>query len=121
MDTSPSANGPAAGPASGAEQRNTQRKLLKARAVLTVKGAPPLAVRTIDISVQGASLSFLQPLPVGLAGTLSIDLMIDGKLNTVSMLARATYCIYSGGQYKVGFQFTGIDLPTVTLLAKFVR
>ena len=105
----------------GAEQRTAPRKPLKTRAVLTVKGAPPLVVRTLDISVQGICLSFLQPMPVGLTGSLAVDLLIEGKLNTINVVARAAYCIFSGGQYKVGFQFTGVDLPTVTALAKFLR
>ncbi|MDB5963045.1 MAG: PilZ protein [Massilia sp.] len=102
------------------EQRAVPRKPLKTRAVLTVKGAAPLTVRTVDISIQGVCLSFLQPMPIGLAGRLAIDLMIDGKIKTVDVLAKAAYCIFSGGQYKVGFQFTSVDLPTVTVLAKFL-
>ena len=105
----------------GADQRSAPRKPLKTRAVLTVKGAPPLAVRTIDISLNGVCLSFLQPMPIGLTGRMAIDLMIDGKVHTIEVLARAAYCIFSNGQYKVGFQFTGVALPTVTLLAKFLR
>jgi hypothetical protein len=106
---------------SGNDQRASPRKPLKTRAVLTVKGAAPLAVRTFDISAQGVCLTFLQPLPVGLTGALTIDLLIDGKPHTLTMQARTAYCIFSGGQYKVGFQFTGLDMATVTLLAKFLR
>jgi hypothetical protein len=102
------------------EQRAVPRKPLKTRAVLSVKGAEPLAVRTVDISIQGVCLSFLQPLPIGLTGRVTIDLMIDGKIKTIDVLAKAAYCIFSGGQYKVGFQFTSVDLPTVTVLAKFL-
>jgi hypothetical protein len=104
-----------------ADQRSAPRKPLKTRAVLTVKGAEPLAVRTLDISINGVCLSFLQPMPIGLSGRLSLDLIIEGKVNTVDMAARAAYCIFSNGQYKVGFQFTAVDMATVTLLAKFMR
>lgn len=104
-----------------AEQRASPRKIVKTRAVLSVKGAPPLAVRTVDIGGHGVCLAFLQPLPVGLSGQIDIDLMIDGKLHTISVQARAAWCIFGGGQYKVGFQFTSISLPAVTLLAKFLR
>ena len=104
-----------------AEQRASPRKILKTRAVLTVKGAPPLTVRTVDISGHGVCLAFLQPLPVGLTGSLDIDLMIEGKLHTITVQARAAWCIFSEGQHNVGFQFTSISLPTVTLLAKFLR
>ncbi len=110
-----------AGTGGGAEQRAAPRKPLKTRAVLTVRGAEPLAVRTLDISINGVCLSFFKPLPIGLTGRLSIDLMIEGKVDTIEVLAKAAYCIFSGGQYKVGFQFTGVDMATVTLLAKFMR
>ncbi len=104
-----------------ADQRSAPRKPLKTRAVLTVRGAEPLAVRTLDISINGVCLSFFKPMPIGLAGRLSIDLMIEGKVNTIDVQAKAAYCIFSNGQYKVGFQFTGVDMATVTLLAKFMR
>ena len=105
----------------GSEQRSSPRKVLKARAVLTVKGAPPLAVRTVDIGGQGVCLAFLQALPVGLTGSIAIDLMIEGKLHTITAQARAAWCIFSGGQHKVGFQFTGMSLADVTQLARFLR
>jgi hypothetical protein len=105
----------------GSEQRSSPRKVLKARAVLTVKGAPPLAVRTIDISGQGVCLAFLQALPVGLTGSLAVDLLIEGKPHTITAQARAAYCIFSGGVYKVGFQFLSLSLTDVTLLARFLR
>lgn len=104
-----------------ADQRASVRKPLKTRAVLTVTGAPPLTVRTLDIGGQGVCLSFLQPMPIGLSGKLAIDLMIEGKIHTIEAVARSAYCIFSGGQYKVGFHFTSINLTAVTLLAKFLR
>jgi hypothetical protein len=70
------------------EQRAVPRKPLKTRAVLSVKGAEPLAVRTVDISIQGVCLSFLQPLPIGLTGRVTIDLMIDGKIKTIDVQGR---------------------------------
>ena len=105
----------------GGEQRSTPRKVLKTRAVLTVKGAPPLAVRTVDISGQGVCLAFLQAFPVGLTGSLAIDLLIEGKLHTITAQAKAAYCIFSGGVYKVGFHFLSVSLADVTMLAKFLR
>jgi len=104
-----------------AEQRAERRKPIKTRATLTVKGAPPLSVRTIDISGRGVCLSFLQPMPIGLTGQLEIELLIEGRLHSIGAQGKAAYCIFSDGQYKVGFQFTSIDLPTITLLAKFLK
>ena len=103
------------------DQRSSQRKLLKVKAVLTVKGAPPLTVRTIDIGSNGVSLAFLQPLPIGLTGSLTIDLMVDGHLHALTAVVKATYCIFSNGFFKTGFQFGTIDLEGRTALAKFLR
>lgn len=103
------------------EQRASPRKLLKARAALTVKGAPALMVRTIDIGANGVCLAFLQTLPIGLTGTLAIDLMVDGKVHVLTAVAKSTYCIFSSGQYKTGFQFLEMELSSRTILAKFLR
>src|SRR5438067_6295329 len=83
----------------GGEQRASPRKTLKSRAVLSVKGAAPLTVRTVDIGAQGVCLAFLQPLPVGLCGAIAIDLMIDGKLHTLTVQARAAHCVFGAGLY----------------------
>jgi hypothetical protein len=31
------------------------------------------------------------------------------------------YCIFSNGEYKIGFQFLSLELAAMTLLAKFMR
>lgn len=111
----------AASALSVADQRSSQRKLLKVRAVLTVKGAPPLTVRTVDIGSNGVCLAFLQTLPIGLTGSLTIDLLVDGKLHAFTAVVKATYCIFSNGFFKTGFQFGAVDLEHRTMLAKFLR
>jgi hypothetical protein len=103
------------------EQRTSPRKVLKARAVVAFDGAAPLTARTIDVGASGICLSYPQPMPTGLDCELSFDVFLDGKVNTVKTRSRALYCIFSNGEYKIGFQFLGLDLSAMTLLAKFMR
>ncbi len=103
------------------EQRTSPRKVLKTRAVVAFEGAAPLSARAIDVSGEGICLSYPDSMQPGLSCDLSFDLFMDGKLSTVKTKSRSTYCIFSNGEYKVGFQFLGLDLAAMTLLAKFMR
>lgn len=95
--------------------------MLKTRAVVTVEGVGSLTARTIDVGGNGICLAYPKPLPTGRECELSFDLFLDGKLNTVKTRSKATYCIFSNGEYKIGFQFLNLELAAMTLLAKFMR
>ena len=103
------------------EQRTSPRKVLKTRAVVTVEGVGSLTARTVDVGANGICLSYPQPLPTGRECELSFDLFLDGKVSTVKTRSKATYCIFSNGEYKIGFQFLNLELAAMTLLAKFMR
>lgn len=103
------------------EQRTSPRKVLKARAVVTFDGAAPLAARTVDVGGNGLCLTYTQPMPAGGECTLSFEVLLDGKLHTVKTRSKSLYCIFSNGEYKVGFQFLSLDLAAMTLLAKYMR
>jgi hypothetical protein len=103
------------------EQRTAPRKVLKARAVVTFDGAAPITARTIDVGANGLCLSYPQPMPAGGECALSFDVFLDGKLNTVKTRSKALYCIFSNGEYKIGFQFLSLDLAAMTMLAKYMR
>lgn len=103
------------------EQRSAPRKVLKTRAVVTFDGAAPLTARSVDVSGNGMCISYPQPMPQGLTCELSFDLFLDGKASTVKTRSKALYCIFSNGEYKIGFQFLSLDLAAMTLLAKFLR
>jgi hypothetical protein len=85
------------------------------------EGAAPLVVRSIDVGANGICLSFPRPIPPGLLCELNFDVFVDGKSNTVNSRSKAMYCIFSNGEYKVGFQFLGLDLGAMTLLARYMR
>jgi hypothetical protein len=103
------------------EQRTSPRKVLKTRAVVTFEGIAPLTVRSADVSGKGICLTSPQPMASGLECELSFDLFLDGKVSTVKTRSIATYCIFSNGEYKIGFQFVNLELAAMTLLAKFLR
>lgn len=103
------------------EQRTTARKVLKTRAVIAFDGAAPLAARTIDVGANGVCISHPTPIQAGGACDLSFELFMDGKSSNIKTRSKSTYCIFSNGEYKVGFQFVNIDLSAMTLLARFLR
>jgi hypothetical protein len=104
-----------------AEQRKNTRKILKTKAVLVVDSDGPVAGRTSDLSSNGVSISFPGPLPVGQVGQLMFDIFVDGKLTTIKARAKAMYCIFSSGDFKVGFEFVSLDLSAMTAVARFLR
>lgn len=103
------------------EQRTSPRKVLKTRAIVTFDGAAALTARTIDVGGNGICLSYPQPMPTGLECEVCFDLFLDGKVSTVKTRSKALYCIFSNGEYKIGFQFLSLELAAMTLLAKFMR
>jgi c-di-GMP-binding flagellar brake protein YcgR len=103
------------------EQRKTARKVLKTKALLALEGGAPVAGRTADIGANGVSVSVPHPLAVGQAVQLSFDLSVDGQITTIKARARALYCIFSNGEFKIGFQFLNLELAAMTALARFLR
>jgi hypothetical protein len=103
------------------EQRTSPRKPLKTRAIVAFDGAEPLVARTVDVSGNGVCISYPAPIQPGRACELSFDLYMDGKSSTIKTRSKASYCIFSSGEYKIGFQFVNLDLSAMTLLAKFLR
>lgn len=103
------------------EQRTSPRKPLKSRAIVVFEGAAPLLARTADVSGNGISLTHSAPVQPGLDCQLSFELYLDGKVCTIKTRSKALYCIFSNGEYKSGYQFLGLDLSAMTLLAKYLR
>jgi len=103
------------------EQRQSPRKVLRTKVLLAIDGQPPFTGKSVDVSANGISINIPDPLAVGLIGQMRFDLMIDGRFTTIDTRAKALHCIFSGGEYKVGFQFQSLDLASVTALARFLR
>ena len=103
------------------EQRQSPRKVLRTKVLLAIDGQRPFTGKSVDLNANGISVNTPDPVPVGLASQLRFDLMIDGQFTTIDTHARALHCIFSGGEYKVGFRFQNLDLAGVTALARFLR
>jgi c-di-GMP-binding flagellar brake protein YcgR len=94
---------------------------LKVKAVAAMDGHAPTMVRTSDISANGVSISVPEPMRVGQAGQVSFDLLVEGKLVPIAARVKAMYCIFSSGEFKVGFQFLNLDLNAMSQLSRFLR
>ena len=103
------------------EQRKSERKVLRVRARVAMEGEAPVSGRTSDLGANGVSISLPDPLLVGQTGVVSFDLLIDGKQVPISARAKALYCIFSSGEFKVGFQFLNLELAAMTAVARFLR
>ena len=103
------------------EQRQSTRKILKVKALLALDGQPPTRVRTVDIAANGVSVSLQDPMQPGQVGQIQLDVLVDGRPAPIVARVKAMYCIFSGGEFKVGFQFINLDLSTMTQLSRFLR
>jgi hypothetical protein len=52
---------------------------------------------------------------------VGFDLLVEGKLAPISARAKVIYCIFSGGEFKAGFQFLNLELSAMTQLSRFLR
>lgn len=84
-------------------------------------GGAPAPARTIDLGPTGMSLTMGQMVQTGHAGQVSFEMFVDGKPVVISSRSRVTYCIFSGDDVKVGFQFIGPDSNALAAIAKFMR
>lgn len=89
--------------------------------MLALEGSAPVMGRTTDISSQGLSLSVPHPVAVGQTGQLRFDLLVDGNTVPINTRVKASHCILSNGEFKVGFQFVNLDLAAMTAIARFMR
>lgn len=89
--------------------------------MLALDGKPPMPGRCSDIGTNGLSVTFADPIDAGQSGLVRFDLLVDGNVNQIQARVKALYCIFSQGGFKVGFQFTQLDLAANTLIARFLR
>jgi hypothetical protein len=103
------------------DQRQSARKIVKVKAVLAMEGQAPMLGKTSDVGANGVSVAVQSPLQVGQTGLVSFDLLVEGKLVPIAARAKVIYCIFSGGEFKLGFQFLNLDLTAMTQLSRFLR
>jgi hypothetical protein len=103
------------------DQRQISRKILRAKAMVVLDGAAPAPARTLDICQSGLSVTLGHMVPAGSMGNVSFEMFIDGKAQIITCRAKVTYCIFSGDDVKVGFQFINPDQATMAAITKFMR
>ncbi|MES2129522.1 MAG: PilZ domain-containing protein [Pseudomonadota bacterium] len=103
------------------EQRVSQRRPLKVKAMLAMEGAAPMTARTVDIGTSGVCLTVDSPLQVGQVGQVGFELYFDGKATVVNARAKVAYCIFSGGEFKIGLSFVNLGIDAVSTIAKYLR
>ena len=103
------------------DQRQTTRKILRAKAVVAMDGAKPAPARTIDVGPTGMSVTMGHMVPSGQMGQVSFEMFVDGKPVIISCRSKVTYCIFSGDDVKVGLQFISPDAAAVAAIGKFMR
>jgi c-di-GMP-binding flagellar brake protein YcgR len=103
------------------EQRQSQRKILKVRAMLVPEDGARVMGRTSDLSANGVSISVPQPLGIGQTVQMRFDLLVEGNVVPIQSRARTQYCILSNGEFKVGLQFLNLELGAMTALSRFLR
>lgn len=89
--------------------------------MIVMDGASPAPGRTIDLGLSGMSITMGHMVQVGQLGQVSFEMFVDGKPNIITCRSKVTYCIFSGDDVKVGFQFLNPDLSAITLITKFMR
>lgn len=103
------------------DQRQSARKIVKVKAVIAAEGRAPMPGKTSDLGANGVSIAVENPLPVGQVAQVAFDLLVEGKLTPISARSKVIYCIFGGGEFKVGFQFLNLELSAMTQLSRFLR
>lgn len=89
--------------------------------MVVLDGAAAAPARTLDICLSGISLTMGHMVPTGTAGAVSFEMFIDGKPQLITCRVKVTYCIFSGDDVKVGFQFINPEQAALAAITKFMR
>ncbi|MBI1892287.1 MAG: PilZ domain-containing protein [Burkholderiales bacterium] len=86
------------------------RAVFRCRARLSVEDKPPINAWTVDISMDGISIMLAEPIELGQYCVVKFETAISGSPRQFSAIAKSVYCVCScTGQYRIGFQFYGIN------------
>jgi hypothetical protein len=103
------------------DNRKAPRKELRIQALLTMDGAEPVSLHTVDIAKYGMGLAGIpQQLAAGQQGLVAFGLFLNGQLHNVGVRVRVAYCIPDGGNFRAGLQFLNLDSAGAVLIAQYV-
>jgi hypothetical protein len=104
------------------DQRQSERKVLRVRARLTLDGAEPVWIQTADIGKFGMGLARIPAsLPANAQGLVQFEVTLNGKIQNVGMRVRIAYCIPVDTEFKAGVQFLDLQSPGALLIAQYVE
>ncbi|WP_269799992.1 MULTISPECIES: PilZ domain-containing protein [unclassified Janthinobacterium] len=103
------------------EQRQGARKILRAKAMLVMDGAGPVAARTLDVGPGGMSAVIAEPVPTGKQGKVLFELFYDGAAHIIEARVSVSHCIFSSAGFKVGLTFLQLDMAVSSAISKFMR
>lgn len=105
------------------EQRQSLRRELPIRAILTLAGATPMTVRTMDVGKNGISLiGITTHLATGQQVSVALEMFFRGKIRNIRASASVAHCVDTGDDgYKVGLQFLEFDSQGAALLTQYIE
>lgn len=103
------------------DSRQGARKILRVKAMIVMDGGSPLAARTFDLGLAGMSLTSPYKVATGQTGQIVFEMLVDGKPQLVSVRGKASHCIFSGDEFKIGFTFLPLDNDAAGAITKFMR
>lgn len=104
-----------------ADNRGATRKVLKTKAQLSISNGQPIEARTIDIGADGVGLLLPGPVSPGQQGRVILNMFFDGKAHLVNAAVKVSYCVFSSGEFRVGFQFVGLEPTALSSISAYLR
>lgn len=103
-------------------QRQTDRKIFRRRAILTLGNNQTSHARTIDISPQDLNIMVDAPLEIGHAASLAFNVTIKQKTTPLEFKGRVSYCVLVGREgFRVGFALAAGDALHKKHIAHIMR
>lgn len=89
--------------------------------MIVMDGGSPISARTFDLGLSGISLTSEHKVTVGASGQIVFEMLVDGKPQIVTTRGKASHCIFSGDEFKIGFVFAPLDNEAAGAITKFMR
>lgn len=104
------------------DKRQSARKVLRIKAVLTVNGSARWNVRTTDIGMYGMCLNDIaRALDPGQEVHVAFEMAFSGKVHNVSVNARVSHCTDTRSDgFKAGLQFVDPDPEVTAMLERYL-
>lgn len=100
------------------DSRQTNRKILRCRAMVRIESGAILLGKTLDVSQGGLCILLENSMPVGALCEVRVDFFLDGKSARIQSKTRVVSCICTHRTYRVGLQFLGIDPSQMDVIRK---